>query len=286
MPHGRKTASRRCSSKEHSCGFSSTRSHGASDEKSVWRSGKGSRSTPIRGCTATTERAWPAWPAMERAAPLPSRDSADAKTESTRTRRRGHHPGADSRAAGEAPDLAHTASEAALDELPWRLRLALQGSKRPAPESCQRRGEGKDHPLPIALARGVPAHRGEETAARLGDPLRPHVGNRRMEVPLRRKTEGVGGGDEPTHRGRNAAEPRSSATAAALARSAIASANRAGRLKCDEELRHQALASCAGQAEVRPPPSHHRSPKSSQDVPSASPRCPRLPHVACNTCRP
>jgi len=72
--------------------------------------------------------------------------------------------------------------------------------------------------------------------------------------------------------GRNAAAPRSSQTAAAIARGAIASANRAGRLRCDEELRHQALASCAGQAEVRPPPSHHRSPKSSQDVPSASPR--------------
>jgi hypothetical protein len=36
----------------------------------------------------------------------------------------------------KAPALADTSREIALDELPWRLRLALQGSNRPAPESC------------------------------------------------------------------------------------------------------------------------------------------------------
>ncbi len=90
-------------------------------------------------------------------------------------------------------------------------------------------------------------------------------------MPLRRKTEGVGGGDEPTHRGRNAAEPRSSQTAAAIARGAIASANRAGRLRCDEELWYQALASCAGRPRCARRRRHPRSRTSSKDVSSASP---------------
>jgi len=150
-------------------------------------------------------------------------------------------------------------------------RLALQGSNCPAPESCQRRGERREHRLPVALAHGVRARRGEEAAARLGHPSRPHLGNRRLEVPLRRKTEGVGGGDEPTHRGRNAAEPSSSATAAAIARGAIASANRASRPRYDEERWHQALASGTGRPRCARPRRTIALARVRGDVPSASP---------------